>query len=132
MKTAHIVLGPDNSTTNNVHKEETDQGVSSPNTAPCYSYAEAAKLPVLPVRCKVRIYFNIPITFINTFFIMSNVCRPPTQSYIKKNLVLAAEASVLSLETNGTHLVSLKPFVVGLLVRTGKKVYDLVAVVCKH
>ncbi|CAI6373960.1 unnamed protein product [Macrosiphum euphorbiae] len=51
-KPAHIVLGPDNSTTNNFHKEETDQGVSSPNTAPCYSYTEAAKLPVLSVRCK--------------------------------------------------------------------------------
>ncbi|XP_060849349.1 deformed epidermal autoregulatory factor 1 homolog [Rhopalosiphum padi] len=51
-KTAHIVLRPDNSTTNNVHEEETDQGVSSPNTAPCYSYTEAARLPVLPVRCK--------------------------------------------------------------------------------
>eukprot|EP00102_Acyrthosiphon_pisum_P025590 XP_016662800.1 PREDICTED: deformed epidermal autoregulatory factor 1-like isoform X2 [Acyrthosiphon pisum] len=51
-KTAHIVLGPDNLTTNNVHKEEIDQNVSSPNSAPCYSYTEAAKLPVLPVRCK--------------------------------------------------------------------------------
>lgn len=49
-KTAHIVLRSDN--TNNVHEEETDQGVSSPNTAPCYSYTEAARLPVLPVRCK--------------------------------------------------------------------------------
>ncbi|KAL5242536.1 hypothetical protein ACI65C_009946 [Semiaphis heraclei] len=51
-KTAHIVLRPDNSNTNNVHEEETDQGISSPNTAPCYSYTEAARLPILPVRCK--------------------------------------------------------------------------------
>ncbi|XP_025424625.1 deformed epidermal autoregulatory factor 1 [Sipha flava] len=51
-KTAHIVLRSDNSTSNNVHEEETDQGVSSPNTTPCYSYSEAARLPILPVRCK--------------------------------------------------------------------------------
>ncbi|XP_001947246.1 deformed epidermal autoregulatory factor 1 homolog [Acyrthosiphon pisum] len=51
-KPAHIVLGPDNSTTNNVHNEENDQGVSSPNTVPYSSYTDAAKLPVLPVRCK--------------------------------------------------------------------------------
>lgn len=63
---------------------------------------------------------------------MSDTYRTPTQSYIKRNLVLVVEASVLSSETNGTHLVSLKPFVAGLLVRTGKEVYDLVAVVCKH
>jgi hypothetical protein len=54
------------------------------------------------------------------------------QNSIRKNLVLAAEESVLSLETNGTHLVSLKPFVAGLLAKTGKEVYDLAAVVCKH
>jgi len=65
-------------------------------------------------------------------FIMSDVYRLPTQSCIKKNLVLAVEVNVLSLKTNGTHLVSLKPFVGELLVRTGKEVYDLVAVVCKH
>ncbi|VVC34261.1 SAND domain-like,Zinc finger, MYND-type,SAND domain [Cinara cedri] len=51
-KTAHIVLRQDNSTSNNVHEEENDQGVSSPNTGPCYSYSEAARLPILPIRCK--------------------------------------------------------------------------------
>lgn len=60
------------------------------------------------------------------------VCRLLMQNYIRKNLVLAVEASVLSMEINGTHPVSLKPFVAGLLVKTGKEVYDLVAVVCKH
>jgi len=44
------------------------------------------------------------------------------QNCIKKNLVLAAEASVLSLETNGTLLVSLKPFVVELPAKIGKEV----------
>lgn len=54
------------------------------------------------------------------------------QNFIKKNLVLAVEGSVLSLEINGIHLVNLKHSVEGLLVRTGKEVYDLVAVVYRH
>lgn len=51
---------------------------------------------------------------------------------IKKNLVLAVEGSVLSLETIGIHLANLKPYVEGLLARTGKEAYDLEAVVYKH
>jgi len=39
--------------------------------APCYSYTEAARLPVLPVRCKVRIYFSIS-TFMNISVIYFN------------------------------------------------------------
>lgn len=55
-----------------------------------------------------------------------------TQNCIKKNLVLAVEGSVLSLETIGIHLANLKPFVEGLLARTGKEAYDLEAVVYKR
>lgn len=54
------------------------------------------------------------------------------QNFIKKNLVLAAEESVLSMEINGIHLVSLKPYVGGLLARIGREAYDSVAVVYKH
>jgi hypothetical protein len=54
------------------------------------------------------------------------------QNFIKKNLVLAVEENALSLEISGTHLVNLKHSVGGLLAKTGKGVYDLVAVVCKH
>jgi len=51
---------------------------------------------------------------------------------IKKNLVLAVGGSVLNLGISGIHPVSLKLFVEGLQARTGKEVYDSVAVVCKH
>lgn len=54
------------------------------------------------------------------------------QSFTRKNLVLAVEESVLSLEIYGTHLVNLKHSAGGLLARIGKGVYDLVAVVCRH
>lgn len=54
------------------------------------------------------------------------------QNYIKKNLALAVGGSVLSMEISGIHLVSLKPFVVGLQARIGKEAFDSVAVVCKH
>ncbi|XP_050443414.1 deformed epidermal autoregulatory factor 1 homolog [Adelges cooleyi] len=53
LKTAHIVIRQDSSTSNNVHEEDAEQNVSSPlRTVPCYSYTEAARLPVLPIRCK--------------------------------------------------------------------------------
>lgn len=53
------------------------------------------------------------------------------QNYIKKNLVLAVGESVLSMEINGIHLVSLKPFVEGHQARIGKEAFDLVVVVYK-
>lgn len=67
--------------------------------------------------------------FCNWFYY---VCRLPMQNCIKKNLVLVAEENVLSLEVYGIPLVNLRLFVGEPLVKIGKEVYDLAAVVCKH
>ncbi|XP_050520968.1 deformed epidermal autoregulatory factor 1 [Daktulosphaira vitifoliae] len=53
LKTAHIVIRQDSSSNNDVHDDDTNQNMSTIHrTTPCYSYTEAARLPVLPIRCK--------------------------------------------------------------------------------
>jgi len=54
------------------------------------------------------------------------------QNFTKKNLALAVEESVLSLEINGILLMSLNPFVARPPTRIGKEAYNLVAAIYKH